>query len=80
MDQQEFEKIMDRLDGVFEGVRRCRQAIEWLEDHSGDNHLGANLGMIRKELGRLEYSIHEIMGRPAHQALGLDTDEDVPFD
>lgn len=79
MTQEDHEALMERLDEVYEEISRCRQATEWLEDHCPDNHLSANIGLIRKNMGRVEYRLHEVMGRPIHQACpGLA--EDVPFD
>ena len=79
MNQEDFEALMTRLDEVFEEIRRSRQAIEWLEDHCPDDHLSSNLGLIRKNLGQLEYKFHELMGRPLDQACPSLL-QDCPFD
>ena len=63
MEREELELMMDRLDETNEEVMRCREATEWLEDHCKDQNLSSNLGLIRKNLSRVEYQLSEMLGR-----------------
>lgn len=81
MNQTDFEALMERMDDVFNEVQHCRRAVEYLENHTQDDNLMSTLGLIRQQLGKTEYRIHELMGCPLHQATGTAfTGEDVPFD
>lgn len=74
MEQERLEIMLDRLDETTEEIMRCREATEWLEDHCKDQNLSSNLGLIRKNLTRVEYQLSEIMGRSIEKGLA----EDVP--
>lgn len=76
MTQEDYESLMDKLDSVYEETQMARKAIEYLEDHTQDNNLMANLGLIRRQISRTEAQLDDLMGRPAHHAIS----EDVPFD
>lgn len=74
MEPEDFAALEERIDEVYNEVQRCRQAIEWIEDHCPDNHLSANLQIIRHNLGLTEEKLYGMAGyKPV---LG----EDVPFD
>lgn len=77
MTPEDHEALIERLDGIFEDLQQGRQAIEWLQDHSPDEHLSSNLGMIRTHLARTEIKIHILLGRPGYKT---EIFEDVPFD
>jgi hypothetical protein len=79
MQTEDYEALEDRLDELFEDVRRSRQALEWLEDHCPDDHLASNMMHIRVGLGLIENKIHVLLGRPLHQASPA-LAENVPFD
>lgn len=57
----------EKLDGIYNDVEQARQAIEWLQDHSPDEYLASNLGMIRTHLGRTEIKLHVLLGRPGYE-------------
>ena len=79
MDQEEFEALMERIDEIYEDTRLVRMAIEYLQDHTNDSFLMANLGMICKEASRIENKLDVLLGRPTHHALPA-LAENVPFD
>lgn len=83
MENNDHDAIMERLDEVYEEVRLARLAIEYLEDHTNDQFLMANLGMIRKQIARTEDKVDKLLGRPIHMEPSSKADaifETVPFD
>ena len=63
MTPEDYEALEDRLDELFEDVRRSRQALEWLEDHCPDDHLASNMMHIRVGLGLIENKIDVLLDR-----------------
>lgn len=62
MDQTDHEALMERIEEVHQEVEISRRAVEWLEDHTQDPNLMSSLGLIRRNLGRLEGKLFEIIG------------------
>lgn len=73
MQPEDFEALEERIEEVYNEVQRSRQAIEWLEDHCPDNHLSANLQMVRSNLFHTEEKLSVMAGYPpSNSKTGID--------
>ena len=65
MTPEDYEALEERIEEVYNEVQRTRQAMEWLEDHCPDNHLSANLQMVRTNLFHTEEKLSVMAGYSA---------------